>query len=374
MFISEVQKWTFEIIFNRMWKVDFQSRKHSAPINQIDVSLDMNYVASASNDRMVGLTNLISRQTQMLAGHNNSVNCVSFSPLSNRVITGAHDGQMILWDVQNAEKLHELQAHQLTIRSVCWSPDGRFLCTGSNDSTVGVWSLNHFTKRATLTGLKGWVRDVKWSGNMIIVAGNDSKILLFDDRTNKPFQTINTGTTSDVNSISIHRNQQCIAAGLTDQIIRVWDIRTSSLLQKHSAHGGPISQVAFNPSNDELLSCSRDGLTKLWDFQTSKVLATFDKHKGAVLGCCWIPTCRGFMTCGEDRKVISYKFEPKPIDPTTLEYDGGDFIEALEKMQSQINSLATTMKSLDKRLLIQEEKLQWLADIDEPISNAASSN
>ena len=37
-------------------------------------------------------------------------------------------------------------------------------------------------------------------------------------------------------------------------------------------------------------------------------------------------------------------------------------------MQREITSLATTMKALDKRLLLQEEKIQWLADIDEPIA------
>ena len=43
-------------------------------------------------------------------------------------------------------------------------------------------------------------------------------------------------------------------------------------------------------------------------------------------------------------------------------------------MQNDISNLAATMKSLDKRLLLQEEKLQWLIDIDEPITKKHSKS
>lgn len=40
-------------------------------------------------------------------------------------------------------------------------------------------------------------------------------------------------------------------------------------------------------------------------------------------------------------------------------------------MQYELTNLANTMNSIDKRLLLQEEKLQWLIDIDDPIKKAA---
>ena len=87
-----------------------------------------------------------------------------------------------------------------------------------------------------------------------------------------------------------------------------------------------------------------------------------------MLGCCWLPSSRGFVTCGEDRRICAYKVEDRPTDPGTLEYDGGDIAYALERMQRELTSLATTMKALDRRLLLQEEKIQWLSDIEEPIA------
>jgi hypothetical protein len=50
------------------------------------------------------------------------------------------------------------------------------------------------------------------------------------------------------------------------------------------------------------------------------------------------------------------------VDATPLEFDGGDLGSALERIQSDPTALAVMMKALDRRLLLQEEKLQSLAD------------
>ena len=133
-----------------MWKVDYQLRRHSAPIQNIDISPDMLYLASASTDRSVGLTNLINRKTIYLQGHQDTVLDVKFSPNATQLASSSTDGTAILWDTQSGEKVGQFKGHQLTVRAVCWSPDGKYIATASNDQTAVVWSLNRFTKRHVL--------------------------------------------------------------------------------------------------------------------------------------------------------------------------------------------------------------------------------
>jgi WD40 repeat protein len=142
-------------------------------------------------------------------------------------------------------------------------------------------------------------------------------------------------------------------------------------MQKHAAHSAPITRVAFRPYGDDLLSIGRDGVARIWNLQTAALDVCFNQPNESLLGCCWLPSCRGFLTCDAERRICQYKIQEKQIDPTALELDGGDVMVALERMQSELTSLAVTMKTLDKRLLLQEEKLQWLSDMDEPISRAA---
>ena len=156
-----------------MWTQDFQIKRHTSSINSIDVSPDLTLMATGSSDRSVGYTNLQTKKTQYLHGHQDCVKCVSFSPNAMHLVSSSNDGTAILWNSKTTENLGLFKGHQLTVRSICWSPDGRSVVTGSNDKTAIVWSLNHFTKRQVLTGLKGWVRDVKWCKNTIAVAGNN---------------------------------------------------------------------------------------------------------------------------------------------------------------------------------------------------------
>lgn len=355
-----------------MWKLDYLLKRHSAPINSIDISPDMTCLASASSDRSVGLTNLITRQTTYLQGHMDSVQCVSFSPNAGHLLSCSSDGSAILWNSNKGEKISSFKAHQLTVRAACWSPDGKFLATASNDQTAAIWSLNRFTRRHVLTGMKGWVRDIKWHDRIIAIGGNDSNVMIFDTRTGKNVQIISTGTSADTTSISFHNSGSCLAAGSYDQFVRIWDLRTGSILQRHAAHSAPITRVAFNPYSDDLISVAKDGVAKLWSLNSASIVATFKHHESGILGACWLPSSRGFATSGEDRRISMYKVEAKPVDPSTLEFDGGDIMGAIDKLQSELLNLTSTMKSLDQRLLLQEERLQWLSDIDEPITRAAN--
>lgn len=44
---------------------------------------------------------------------------------------------------------------------------------------------------------------------------------------------------------------------------QVWDVRSNQLVQHYSAHSGPVTNVAFHPSGDFLLSSSLDTTLKV---------------------------------------------------------------------------------------------------------------
>lgn len=45
--------------------------------------------------------------------------------------------------------------------------------------------------------------------------------------------------------------------------LQVWDVRSNQLVQHYSAHSGPVTNVAFHPSGDFLLSSSLDTTLKV---------------------------------------------------------------------------------------------------------------
>lgn len=328
----------------------------------------MEYMATASTDRSVGLTNMKTRDTIYLQGHADCVYGCSFSPNSEQIASCSNDGTVIIWNSNDGEKSSQFKAHQLLARSVCWSPNGEYIATGSNDQSISVWSINRFTRRQQYNNLGGWVRDIEWHNNGLLAGvGNDPNLNIFDVRQKKGLVLqIPTQSKGDLSSLSFHYSGDCIAVGSFDRVVRIFDLRTGKLLQRHSAHTDAVTRVAFRPYSEDLLSVGRDHLARLWDLKAAKVSAVFDNHTDYALGCSWLPSARGFVTSGEDRRINAYRIKEGKVDPSSLEFDDGDILDALEKMQMEISNLADTMKALDKRLLLQEEKLQWLSDIDLP--------
>jgi WD40 repeat protein len=48
----------------------------------------------------------------------------------------------MIYDTESGQRLHLLQGHQNTAECVVFSPDGRRLGTGSHDRTVRIWDAS----------------------------------------------------------------------------------------------------------------------------------------------------------------------------------------------------------------------------------------
>jgi WD40 repeat protein len=68
---------------------------------------------------------------------------LSFAPNSCILATGASNGSIYLWDVEQEECIKSLNAHTRSVRSVSWSPDGQILAGGSQDSKISLSYILH---------------------------------------------------------------------------------------------------------------------------------------------------------------------------------------------------------------------------------------
>ena len=74
------------------------------------------------------------------------VSAVAFSPCGNRLVTGHWDGEIKVWNVQQAELLVKLKIPSITdkkvpVKQVAFSPDGRCLAVSGSEDVVYVWRL-----------------------------------------------------------------------------------------------------------------------------------------------------------------------------------------------------------------------------------------
>ena len=350
-----------------MWKVAYQYRRHLGQINAVDIDDSEIKIVTGSNDNCVGIMDLNTQEMRFLQGHTDYIEDVAFCPGSNIVASGSRDQTCLLWDVNKCEKIGVLKGHKKTVRCLSWSPDHKHIVTGSNDKTAFIWDIEEMVRMKRIFGIKGWIRDIEWKDDTIAYAGNDSLVYIFDTRCEQNVQMIQTKSSSDITSISFHHSGALIAGGGFDQMIRIWDLRTSSLVRKQQAHSEVLTKIAFSPNSDDFLTVGMDRVSRIWSLKCKESIASFSQHDDGISSCCWYKSGKGFVTVGHDRKIVGFEYRDN-VKERML--DGGDIMVSLNKMQAALGEIVNTMKALDDRLMAQEERIKWLKDNNQVISRA----
>ncbi|GMI23995.1 hypothetical protein TrCOL_g12868 [Triparma columacea] len=100
-----------------------------------------------------------------LTGHQQAVNCISFSPSGRHFASASFDKKVKIWDGRNGNFLHTLTGHVGAVYCVAWSSDGRYVVSASKDSTVKLWEVGETKAKETLPGHADEVYALDWSPN-----------------------------------------------------------------------------------------------------------------------------------------------------------------------------------------------------------------
>ena len=254
-----------------IWLYDVQTGEeldlltgHTDSVNSVSFSPDGETLASGSWDYTVRLWDVATGDLILtLTGHTYWVNSVSFSPDGTTIASGGWVDTIRLWDVETGAHLRTLEGHTLGA-IVSFSPDGATLTSESRD-TIRLWDVATGDLIRTLEGHTDYVNSVSFSPDGVTLAsgGSDKTIRLWDVATGDLIRTLE-GHTGDVNSVSFSPDGQTLASGGSDKTIRLWDVATGDLIRTLTGHTNDVESVAFSPDGTTLASGSDDGTILLW--------------------------------------------------------------------------------------------------------------
>ena len=165
---------------------------HQDGVRDVSFSPDSQLIASASLDNTVKIWNLEGELLSSFNEHRGGVVAVDFSPISEsptyRLVSGSWDNSAKIWRIERdtksriAGKLEaELAGHEEGLRGVSFSPDGQTIATASRDRSIKLWQRDG-TLLKTLFGHDGAVWQVGFDPqNKTIISGSeDNTVIIWD--------------------------------------------------------------------------------------------------------------------------------------------------------------------------------------------------
>src|SRR5258705_1249277 len=233
-----------------------QLHRHVIPFLPVDCRLSQVYGPKLQSDVDVkqGRVQAWSPCVRVLEGHSGPCYCLAFSPDGERLVSGADDHTVRLWNVQTGALLHVMAGHSSPVVSITYSPDGMLIASASLDHTVRIWDAAAGLEVGVYAEHSAAVYSVAFSpDNQRIASGDDQgKVHVWSTdaglhRSEKILEVFDRVTWLEF----VGPNRVIVASKCGS--VTVWELESASCVERHDDFG---EFLAFVMAPDKKVAAS----------------------------------------------------------------------------------------------------------------------
>ncbi|XP_059471794.1 U3 small nucleolar RNA-interacting protein 2 [Neocloeon triangulifer] len=258
-------------------------KEHNSAITSLAISLDGQFLYSASKDCSIVKWNLTEKKKvksipggrkgteDRHKGHTTSVNGIAVSSDNKFLASGDEIGQILIWDAETLELLKTFR-HQAAVTGLVFRRDSHQLYSCSKDRSVKIWSLDEMAFIESLFGHQCGVTsiDALTRERAITSGGRDNSLRIW--KIVEESQLIYNGHKGSIDSVKLINEENFLSCG-DDGMLCLWgSMKKKPLEVVENAHGVDsendqprwISSIASCLNTDLVASGSNDGFLRLW--------------------------------------------------------------------------------------------------------------
>jgi WD40 repeat protein/serine/threonine protein kinase len=270
---DDAMGWLIGALVKAGRREDAAAKLRAVPPNA-EIGHDLDKIVGAY--RFSGLSELMT-----LAGHAGWITCLSHFPKSNRLITGARDRTIRIWDALSGKEEKSFAVVGEPPAALWVSPDERIAAIASSQPGVPVKLLD--------------LESGKYVGNLLVQSelsalgfSPDGKhVLLLEQKGNARLWDI-----TDFKAVSLKVPPNTAAAvaynddarptvflsGL-DRSVKKINILDNTSENFERAHSEIITMIRVSLDGTVILTCGRDRRAIVWDAGTGKIMGCFEAHQ-----------------------------------------------------------------------------------------------
>jgi len=131
---------------------------HDDLVTDVTFSPDGRYLVSSSRDNTLIVWDLNTFEPQtVLSGHNSNIETVTYSHDGHFIASGSANGHILIWNSESGLPILEIEAHSERVNELVFTPDGRSLISVSDDNTVKAWNITEIVENPLI-----WVMNSRY--------------------------------------------------------------------------------------------------------------------------------------------------------------------------------------------------------------------
>lgn len=248
-----------------------------------------------------------------------AINTIKWTPEGRRLISANYAGELTLWNGMTFNFETIMQAHDLSIFLMSYSHNDEWLILGDQEGKLKFWQPN-FNNVKIVDAHVDAVRDIAFLPNDLrfVTCSDDRFLKVWNFNTGKEEKTLK-GHNWDVKCCDWHPTLGLIVSGSKDNLIKLWDPRSSSCVSTIYGFKHLVAKTKFQPTGSQrlLASASKDRLCKIFDLRAMKDLLLIRSHDADLSSIAWHPVHSSMLsTGGFDGSINHYLLNSNQFEET----------------------------------------------------------